>query len=76
MNNVNVKIKMIKSIYMSMGNHTQGHYNLKYLLAKLFEYENIMKPYIYSWKRDKITIKLIQTLKYYKINIHSRINMK
>ena len=61
MNNLNVKIKMIKSIYMIMGNHTRGHYDTIYMLLE---------------KRDKIAIKLIQTLKSYKININNGINMK
>ena len=62
---------------MRMGNHTRGHYNFKCFLAKLFEYEDIMTQYIYVLgKRDKITIKLIQTLKSYRININSQIKMK
>ena len=48
MNNLNVKMKTIKSIYMSMGNHTRGHYDFKCLLAKLFECEDIVTPYICS----------------------------
>ena len=60
-----------------MVNHIQGYYDFKCFLAKLFQYEDIMRPYIYALgKRDKITIKLIQTLKSYNINISNQINMQ
>ena len=46
-------------------------------LAKLYGYEGVMTPYMYALgKRDKITIKLIQTLKSYRMNINSRIKIQ
>ena len=50
--NLNIKTKMIKSIYMSIVNHTRGHYDFKCLLAKLFEYKDIMTQHNALGKKE------------------------